>query len=112
MDKIVIDDSELRVTMAWVTVVKPTFKATMNTLVQKGIVKNMAQEDDSCYKCGQKGHWSVICPNPSTYPTYQNKGGYNYYNKYKDYNKKAYNPYQQADSSAAVITDPTVTSSA
>eukprot|EP00347_Sterkiella_histriomuscorum_P010090 403338714 len=59
------NDSELKVTMAWVNAFKPTFQSTLNELVSKGIVRNMASEDDCCYKCGEKGHWSVICTNPN-----------------------------------------------
>ena len=51
----------MHVDMAWHTVARPTVQSTMRQLVDRGIVKNKANESDTCYKCGEKGHWSVMC---------------------------------------------------
>ena len=64
MDKIVIDDYPLRVMHAWMQYKKQTYGSTINQLVEKGIIKNNASPEDKCYKCGDKGHHSVLCPNP------------------------------------------------
>ena len=42
MDKIEIDDTEIKVQPAWTVVKKQTFGETINKLVEKGIVKNNA----------------------------------------------------------------------
>ncbi|CDW79794.1 peptidyl-prolyl cis-trans [Stylonychia lemnae] len=92
MDRIMIDDSQLKVNMAWVNPIKPTFQSTMNQLVQRGIVKNMASEEDCCFKCGQKGHWSVICndvgggSSDQTNQQPQSSFGYNQQNSYQQFN--------------------------
>jgi RNA recognition motif-containing protein len=64
MDRIMIDDWELKVEIAWAQIKKSSYGQTLNKLVEKGIVKNNASPDDQCYKCGDKGHHSVLCPNP------------------------------------------------
>ena len=49
---------------AWMQYKRQTYGSTINQLVEKGIIKNNAAPEDKCYKCGDKGHHSVLCPNP------------------------------------------------
>jgi RNA recognition motif-containing protein len=46
MDRIVIDDWELKVEIAWTQIKKSSYGQTLNKLVEKGIVKNNASPDD------------------------------------------------------------------
>jgi hypothetical protein len=64
MDCIVINDSKIRVQPAWQYFRRQSYGETINKLVEKGIVKNNASPEDQCFKCGDKGHHSVLCPNP------------------------------------------------
>jgi hypothetical protein len=64
MDRIVIDDCQIKVQPAWMHAKKQTYSQTINKLLEKGVVKNNASPDDQCFKCGDKGHHSVLCPNP------------------------------------------------
>ena len=64
MDAIVINDCKVKVQQAWQHYRKWTFGETINKLLEEGCVKNNASPDDQCFKCGEKGHHQVICPNP------------------------------------------------